>query len=99
VSVAAVWRRHRLSFLCFAIAALIGIAGVVDHQWKQARAERAEVAEWFCTHTGTRCGGASSNGIEARWNEREVGYEIALVLFGGLGAAGLAVAAARTRRS
>jgi hypothetical protein len=83
--------------MCLAIAALVALAGVVDHHTKQVRAERAEVGEWFCTHTGTRCGGASSNRIEAQWNEREVGYEVALVLFGGAGAASLVVAAARTR--
>jgi hypothetical protein len=65
---------------------LISIAAIADHHWKDARAHRAELAEWYCAHQGTRCGGPSSQGIEARWNRREFGYEIAVatLLGGGL---------------
>jgi hypothetical protein len=67
------------------------MAAIVDHHVKQGRQNRADVAEWYCEHQGTRCGGASSAGIEARWNQREVGYTVAVSILGATGA-GLLVA-------
>ncbi len=81
-----VLRRHRLSIACYVLAGLIGVVAIADHQNKQQRANRAELAEWFCAHQGTRCGGPSSERIEAHWNVRQWGYEIAVT-----GLAGLAV--------
>jgi hypothetical protein len=71
-------RRYWASLLCLALAAAIGLAGIADHTNKQSRMEKAEVLEWYCAHDGTHCGGPSSDGIEAHWNERELGYQIAL---------------------
>jgi hypothetical protein len=78
--------RHLLGLACLVAAGLIGVAAAVDHHVKQARQDRVEVAEWYCRHLGTRCGGASSAGIEARWNQREVGYTVALSILGATGA-------------
>jgi hypothetical protein len=81
--VASAVRKQLVSIVCLAAAALIGLAAIVDHRHKAARINRAEVAEWYCGHRGTRCGGASSTKIEARWNQRQSGYEIAIVALGG----------------
>lgn len=88
---------HRLwlPFLCLAVAALIALAAIADHRWKQHRINRAEVDEWYCIHTGMRCGGASSAAIERHWNERQLGYEVAVSV---LGAAGLALGVYRAIR-
>jgi hypothetical protein len=44
--------------------------------------DRAERLEWFCAHQSTHCGGPSSAQIEDHWNERQLGYEIAVVALG-----------------
>jgi hypothetical protein len=85
----------RLALVCLAVAGLIGAAAVVDHSWKQRRIDRAEVAEWYCRHQGTRCGGPSSKRIEAHWNTRQIGYEAAVVAL----VAGAAIGAGRRVRS
>jgi hypothetical protein len=72
-----------MSIVCLAVAGLIGVAAIVDHRWKQARIDRAHVSEWYCFHDGTQCGGPSSSSIEKHWNERQEGYEIAVVALGG----------------
>jgi len=77
-------RRHRASLLCFALAVAIGLGAIVDRANKQSRMDSAEVLEWYCDHDGTHCGGPSSERIEADWNERELGCEIAVVGLGGL---------------
>ena len=87
-------RRHLLALVCLGAAGLIGVGAIVDRHVKQARIDRAELAEWYCSHQGTRCGGPSSDRIEARWNRRELGYEIAV---GTLGALGVVLVAARSR--
>jgi hypothetical protein len=87
-------RRHTPALACLALAGAIGVAAIVDHRWKQARIDRAELSEWYCSHEGTRCGGPSSSGIEARWNERQLGYEVAVVT---LAAAATALALRRSR--
>ena len=76
-------RRHLVSIICLAAASVIALAAVGDHRYKQRRINRAEVGEWYCRHLGTRCGGPSSDRIEARWNERQLGYEIAVSAIGG----------------
>ena len=91
-------RRYSLALVCLAAAGLVGTAAVVDHHVKSARTSRAELAEWYCEHLGTRCGGASAVGIEARWNQREVGYVVAVTLLGATGA-GLFVAGSFSRRA
>jgi hypothetical protein len=83
---------------CVLGAALVGLVGVLDHWNKQARMNRAELAEWYCAHLGTRCGGASSARIEAHWNQRELGYEVAIVALGAGGVTFGAATRARTRR-
>jgi hypothetical protein len=80
-------RRYRASFLCLALAALLGLFAIADHTNKDSRMGKAEVLEWYCEHQGTHCGGPSSERIEAHWDERELGYEIAVP--------GLAMVAAR----
>ena len=76
-------RRHLASLLCFAVAGVIGLAAIADHRNKQSRAIKAEVLEWYCAHDGTHCGGPSSARIEAHWNKRQLGYEIAVSGLGG----------------
>jgi hypothetical protein len=78
-----------------ALAGMIGLIAIGDHRWKQRRINRAEVLEWFCAHKGTHCGGPSSHAIERHWNERQLGYEIAVIV---IGVAAIALAAARTLR-
>jgi hypothetical protein len=85
-------------FACLATAGLIAVGGVIDHHVKQGRINRAELAEWYCVHEHTDCGGASSAGIEARWNKRETGYEIAVAAVGGVGLLGAAFARVKARR-
>jgi hypothetical protein len=80
---------------CLVLGGLIGAVAIADHWNKTARMNRAELAEWYCQHEGTRCGGASSTGIEAAWNERQLGYEIAVSAVGGLGLVLAGLAAAR----
>lgn len=71
--------------VCLLAAAVLGVAAVADHRNKQARIDRAELAEWYCAHAGTRCGGASSAEIERHWNERQLAYEWSIIALGGLG--------------
>jgi hypothetical protein len=85
----------RLAMVLVAAAVLIGIGAVVDHHAKQARINRAEIGEWYCLHRGTRCGGPSSDRIEARWNERQSAYEAVVVA---LGATAVARVVLRARR-
>ncbi len=67
-------RRHLLSVVAFALAALIIPIGLIDHHHKQMRMNDAEVGEWYCAHLETRCNGPSSSSIEEHWNTREAGY-------------------------
>ncbi|MGH2933414.1 MAG: hypothetical protein ACRDL2_02730 [Gaiellaceae bacterium] len=80
---------------------MTGVAAIVDHQKKQTRIVSAELDDWYCSHDGTRCGGADPDGIEAHWNQRQLGYEITVSTLGGsalllLGSA--AVGGVRRRR-
>jgi hypothetical protein len=79
----AVLRRHLVSIVCLALAGLIGVAAIIDHIDKGHRMNRAERLEWYCAHQGTHCGGPSSERIENDWNERQLGYEIAVAAIGG----------------
>lgn len=72
-------RRHLLTLLCFAAAGAIGVVAIADHRDKQRRIDRAQVGEWYCAHVGTECYGPSSEKIERHWQERQWGYEIAVV--------------------
>ena len=78
------------------LLAAIGAAGVVDHTLKTRRMNRAEVSEWYCEHTQTRCGGASSSELEDAWNQREHVYQAALVIVAAAG--GILTIVARRRR-
>jgi len=89
-------RLRLVAFACFAAAGLVGITAIADHHWKNVRGDRAEIAEWYCQHQGIRCGGASSAGIEARWNQRERVYVIVVSV---LGAAGIVLLGAEGVRS
>ena len=60
------WRVLLLACVC---ASALAIAAVADHRDKGRRIDRAAIAEWYCTHDGTRCGGVRSAKIERRWNE------------------------------
>jgi hypothetical protein len=71
-----------VSLLCLALAGAIGLAAIADHRNKQSRALKAEVLEWYCVHDGTHCGGPSSERIETHWNNRQLGYEIAVSALG-----------------
>ena len=80
-----------------AVAAVAGAVavtafGVGDHEWKKRRLHRAEVAEWFCTHKGTRCSEADGDRVEAAWNRRE---RIEIALAAGLAVVGVAAALGR----
>jgi hypothetical protein len=79
-----VLRRHLLAIACFAAAGVIGIAAIADHRLKQRHLNHAELLRWYCVHEGTRCGGPSPRRIEARWNDRQLGYEIAVSALGGV---------------
>jgi hypothetical protein len=73
-------RRYLPSIVALVIAAVIVPLAVADHRNKQSRMNRAEVAEWYCTHRAVRCNGPSSARIEDRWNKRQVAYEVALAV-------------------
>jgi hypothetical protein len=88
-------RRFVLPAALLALAGALGLLAIADHSWKQRRMNRAEVLEWSCVHTETHCGGASSHVLEGRWNERQLGYEIAVSVIGG---AGIVLAGARAVR-
>jgi hypothetical protein len=92
-------RRHLVSILCLALAAMIGLAAIADHRNKQDRINRAEVAEWYCAHQQVRCRGPSSNSIEAHWNQRQWMYQIVVVGLGGTAVALLAFRSFRSSRS
>ena len=83
-------RRHAVAVACLAAALVIAATATADHRWKDVRASRAEVPEWYCEHYGTGCGGSSSAGIEAHWNVREWGYAIAFAVLAGYGVVRLA---------
>jgi len=88
-------RRHWASLLCFAAAGAIVVAAIADHSNKGSRIYEAEVLEWYCAHEGTHCDGPSSERIETGWNERELGYEIAV---GALSGFAILLFAAKLRR-
>jgi hypothetical protein len=96
---AAIGRRGLLGIACLAIAGLIGLAAIADHRNKNARSDSAELSEWYCQHEGTRCGGPSSERIEAHWNQRQLGYEIAVSVLGATGIALFIAATARAARN
>jgi hypothetical protein len=89
-------RRHLVGLACLAAAGIVGIAAIVDHRWEQERGNRAQLAEWYCSHQATRCGGPSSARIEAHWEQRELGYKITIAV---LCAAGAALLVARSLRA
>jgi hypothetical protein len=91
-------RHHLLGLACVAAAGVVAVAAIVDHRWKQHRLYRAEVAEWYCTHRGTRCGGTPWETIEARWNRRQVGYEVAVTVLATAGAGLIGIRALRPAR-
>jgi hypothetical protein len=88
-------RRLLVSIICLALAGMIGLAAIADHSNKQDRMNRVEIAEWSCAHQHKPCGGPSSNSIEARWNQRQLLYEIVVV---GLAGAAIAIALPAFRR-
>jgi len=90
------WRRHLLSIVCLALAALVAAIAIVDHGWKGRRINRAELRSWYCEHDSIYCGGPSPVAMERHWNERQVGYEVAVVALAGFAVARVA---ARTVRS
>ena len=92
-------RRVWIGLASFALAGIVGLVAIADHRHKSAAGDRAELAEWYCTHLGTRCGGPSSAAIERRWNERELGYEVAVTILGLFGTANLLLGLRRRPRS
>ena len=89
-------RRFLIAAACCAAAAAVALVAVADREWKQRRAHRAEAAEWYCEHRGTRCGGPSSRLIERHWNQREGVYIVAVLVLGSVGLT-LATTALRDR--
>ena len=75
-----------------ALAVLTGVAGVIDHRNVQEHLNRLERNEWFCEHKGLDCGGPSSRVAHARWERREVGYQVALLALA-VGAVGFGLGA------
>jgi hypothetical protein len=88
-------RRFLLPLALFAFAGVVGLAAIADHRWKQRRTNHAEILEWQCVHEHTHCGGPSSAAMERHWNERQLGYEVAVSL---LGASAILLAADRAFR-
>jgi hypothetical protein len=80
----AILRRLALPLACLALAGTVGVVAIADHRLKAARLNRLEIAEWYCAHHGTRCGGPSSARLESRWQARQVGYEIVVAGLGAL---------------
>jgi hypothetical protein len=69
----------RLVVLCIALSAaaiVVAIVAVTDHHRSQARSNRVQLAEWYCDHKGTRCGGPSSERLHDAWENRELGYKV-----------------------
>ena len=66
-----------IPLIVLVIALGVGVAAVVDHRRSRDRINRAELAEWFCTHERTRCGGPDSERMHSAWEERELGYKVA----------------------
>jgi hypothetical protein len=88
-------RRFLLPAALFGLAGMVGLVAIGDHRWKERRSNHAQLLEWYCVHERTRCGGPSSVAIERHWNQREFGYELAVVTVAG---AALALGAARALR-
>jgi hypothetical protein len=84
--------------VCLGLAGLVAVAAIIDHRWKQARIDDAQVQHWYCVHRGTQCGGPSWRAIERRWNERQVAYEFVVIVLGGSALAGSALLEIRGRR-
>jgi hypothetical protein len=84
--------------VCLALAFVTGVVAIGDHRNKQGRMNRAELAEWYCTHLDKRCGGPSSAIIERHWNERQRAYEVVVGSLAAIAALGL-VAPVRTHRT
>jgi hypothetical protein len=93
-----VLRRHWPSIVALLVAAAIVPIAVADHHNKQARINRAEASEWYCTHLGERCGGPSSVTIEDDWNVRQVAYEAAFVALATVAVGSFAFRATSPRR-
>ena len=71
--------RLRLVVLCIALsvaAIVVAIVAVTDHRRSRAGSNRAQLAEWYCDHKGTRCGGPSSERMHEAWENRELGYKV-----------------------
>lgn len=76
-----------LPLACYAIAGVVGMAAIVDHHLKQGRINEAQVSAYFCRVQHTRCGGTSWQRIEARWQSRQLTYEIVVIALAGIGLA------------
>ena len=85
-------RTRLLGFACLLLAGLTAVVAVVDHHDKQTRVNQVELQAWYCTHKGTRCGGPSPERIERHWNERQVGYEVAVAILTACGVVCIALA-------
>src|SRR4051812_27020599 len=75
-------RRYRAPLLLALVFAAIATAAYVDRTHKQTNINRAQDAEWYCSHFRAHCGRGSSAEIERRWERRERGYAAALILIG-----------------
>jgi hypothetical protein len=93
-----VLRSERLALVSLLVAALIGVAAVVDHELKQRRINSAEVDDYYCRTQGIRCSGSSWHEIEDRWQTRQIAYEVAVICIGGAGTARLVYRVARLAR-
>jgi hypothetical protein len=72
-------RSSRIIVLCLALSlavVVVAIVAVADHRRSRAQSNRAQLAEWYCDHKGTRCGGPDSARMHGAWENRELGYKV-----------------------
>ncbi len=72
-------RSSWLIALCLALtlaAIVVAIVAVADHRHSRAQSNRAQLAEWYCDHKGTRCGGPDSERMHSDWEKRELVYKV-----------------------
>ena len=70
-------RQDALFFVSALVAAIVAVLALADHRQTKGRITRAETAQWYCEHKGTRCGGPDYMVIHAAWERRELRYKVA----------------------
>src|SRR5262249_3528999 len=73
--------------MCAVVVMVVVTAlAIGDHNRKNRTTAKAEIAEWYCEHHSTQCGGPKSDALEDAWNRRELGYKVADVTLLAVGA-------------